>query len=179
MYVIKWKYVLCVQEGSNKVVFMKEITEDVTLQHCKRLATRKERGYRWEKGIIIQKMIDPVMGEVERIVVPKHRQQRLLELAHERNGHLGYRKVIAMLIKQFTWPNLSSDVTRHCKSCEICQRASKSGQKRVPMVERPVVTEPFEVIALDIVDPLPLGKGKVSHILTAICMATRQPEVVP
>ena len=36
----------CVQEGSDKVVFMKEITEDVTLQHCKRLATRKEHGYR-------------------------------------------------------------------------------------------------------------------------------------
>ena len=48
------------QEGSNKVVFMKEITKDVTSQHCKRLATRKEHGYIWEKGIIIQKMIDPV-----------------------------------------------------------------------------------------------------------------------
>ena len=71
---------------------MKEITEDVTLQHCKRLATRKECGYRWEKGIIIQKMIDPVMGEVERIVVPKHRRQKLLELAHERNGHLATGK---------------------------------------------------------------------------------------
>ena len=58
---------------------MNEIMEDVTLQHSKRLATRKERGYRWEKGIIIQKMIDPVMGEVEKIVVPKHRRQKLFE----------------------------------------------------------------------------------------------------
>ena len=42
-----------------------------------------------------------------------------------------------------------------------------------------MVTEPFEVIALDIVGRLSLGKGIVSHILTAICMATRWPEVVP
>ena len=47
------------------------------------------------------------------------------------------------------------------------------------MSERPVIAEPFQVVALDIVGPLPKGKGRVEYVLTAICMATSLPEAVP
>ncbi len=47
------------------------------------------------------------------------------------------------------------------------------------MVERPIFSEPFEVVAVDIVGPLPPGKGEMSYLLTAICMATRWPDVIP
>ena len=47
------------------------------------------------------------------------------------------------------------------------------------MSERPVIADPFEVVALDLVGPVPKGKGEVEYMLTAICMATRWPEAVP
>ena len=46
------------------------------------------------------------------------------------------------------------------------------------MVERPVVSEPFEVVAIEIVGPLPQGRNKCQYLLTRICMATRWPDVV-
>ena len=47
------------------------------------------------------------------------------------------------------------------------------------MVERPVISVPFEQVALDIVGTLPVGKGGTSFILTAACMVTHWPEAVP
>ena len=46
-------------------------------------------------------------------------------------------------------------------------------------MEREVLTEPFEVIAFDIVGPLPKGKGGCRFVLTAICMASKWPEAIP
>ncbi len=47
------------------------------------------------------------------------------------------------------------------------------------MTECPVISQPFEVIALDIVGPLPIGKGGMRFILTSCCMDTRWPDAVP
>ena len=40
----------------------------------------------------------------------------------------------------------------------------------VQMVDRPILTEPYESIATDIVDPLPKEKGGARFILTMICL---------
>ena len=120
-----------------------------------------------------------VGGEIKRIVLPTCRRNVVLKLAHDHCGHVGYRKVLDIINKRFTWPNISPDVYKYCQSCSTCQKSNKPGHIKAPMVERPIVTEPFEVIAVDIVGPLPPGKGKLCYILTTICMATRWVDVVP
>ena len=77
------------------------------------------------------------------------------------------------------WPLLAKDVEQHCKSCETCQTCSKSMLRKAPMVERPVMSEPFEQMAFDLVGPLPKAKGGYHFVLTAVCMASRWPEVIP
>ena len=62
--------------------------------------------------------------------------------------------------------------------CIFCQKGIKSGQRKAPTVERPVISQPFEQVALDIVGPLPKGKGGARFILTAVCMATHWPEAI-
>ena len=46
------------------------------------------------------------------------------------------------------------------------------------MVARPVITEPFQSVAIDLVGPLPKGKGGCQFILTSICLATKWPSAV-
>ncbi len=45
-------------------------------------------------------------------------------------------------------------------------------------VERPLLSEPFEAVAVDLVGPLPKGKGGNRFLLTCVCLATRWPEAV-
>ena len=117
-------------------------------------------------------------GEVERIALPKIRRKRVIELAHDRLDHLGYRKVTQTLKIKFACPLMSNDVRDYCLSCNVSQKSTRASQRKVPMCEKPVLAEPFEVVALDIVGPLPKGKGGVEYVLTAICMATRWPEAI-
>ena len=85
-----------------------------------------------------------------------------------------------MFIKStFIWPFLSKEVRQNCASCELCQKANKAGPRRVPMVNRPVITEIFKKIAVDIVEPLPKGKGVAEYLLTIMCMASRWPQAIP
>ena len=71
------------------------------------------------------------------------------------------------------------DVASHCRSCEICQRASK--QKPIPasMIERELVTIPFERVCVDIVGSLPKDKGGCEYLLTYSDVGSRWPEAVP
>ncbi len=49
---------------------------------------------------------------------------------------------------------------------------NKSGNGKVAMIERPVVSEPFQTVAVDLVGPLPKEKRGVQYILMYVCMAT-------
>ena len=70
-------------------------------------------------------------------------------------------------------------MTCHVKSCDICQKKDKSNPRKAPMVQRQVMTEPYESLALDIVGPFPATKRGVKYILTCIDIATNWPEAVP
>ena len=99
---------------------------------------------------------------VERIVGPKSRRMKILQVAHDRIGHFGTKKVIKIIRKIFTWPLMSKDMGKYCESLPECQRMNKHVQIRVPMVERVTITEPFEQVALDLVGPMPVAKGGFS-----------------
>ncbi len=73
---------------------------------------------------------------------------------------------------------MNQDIKTYCESFEICQKNNKGGQMKAVMVERPVLSQPFEQIALVLVRPLPKGKGGARFILTAACMVTRLPEAI-
>ncbi len=74
---------------------------------------------------------------------------------------------------------MSKDVIAHCRSCKVCQAKSKVKPPKAPIVERPVLSEPFEQVAIDIVGPLPVAKGGYRFMLTYICLATKWPEAIP
>ncbi len=111
--------------------------------------------------------------------MPREWRGKVLTIAHEKTGHLGVDKVSAMVSRHFLWPSMQRDIGAHVRGCDVCQRKSKYKPKRAPMVERPVLSEPFEDVAVDTVGPLAKGKGGCRFLLTYVCLATRWPEAVP
>ncbi len=164
-----------VTEGNEKQKFEEAVKRDESLKTWRELGDKNMQGFRWNN--VQGKMIEwEIFGEV--VVVPKEYRQQILELSHDKLGHLGGEKVWTMIRRRFTWPNMKSDVYEHCQSCDTCQRHSKYVPRRAPMVARPVITEPFESIAIDLVGPLPKGKGGCEYVLTSVCLATRWPSAV-
>ena len=158
---------------------VKGVKEDPTLEGWRVLAERGEQGFRWERGLLYQTTTTHTGEVVHLMVLPKAFRGKVLKMAHEGSGHLGARKVKALLRQRFTWPGMGVDVVTHTRSCSVCQLCSKPKSRKVPMMERRVMTEPFEVMAFDLVGPLPKGKGGCMYILTAVCMGSRWPEAIP
>ena len=106
-------------------------------------------------------------------------RQKCLQAAHSSFGHQGRNKMLLLLRPHFYWPNTSRDCLAYVRGCIQCQQVDKTSPKPNQMTERPIVTQPFKDVAVDIVGPFPIVVGGYKFMLTCIDSATRWPEAVP
>jgi transposase InsO family protein len=172
--------------------FKREQKEDSTLstiwQHLTQGRSRvrqtrtAESYYEVQKGLLyrIHKRIGNKM--VKQLVLPRGRRLTCMKLAHSSimGGHMGTMKTLNRIMAQFYWPGIQMDVTRYCKSCDICQRTLPKGRvTRAPLMEMPTMDVPFKRVAVDIVGPInPRSENGKKYILTLVDYATRYPEAV-
>ena len=163
----------------DRAKLVKEVSEDPSLEGCRTLAGKGEQGYKWEDGLLYQARVDANDEVCHVLVLPSGFRKRVLEMAHEGSGHLGARKVKALVKQRFVWPGMGVDSIKHVRSCEVCQKCAKGKGRRVPLMEREVLAEPFEVLAFDLVGPFPKAKNGYRFLLTAVCMGSKWPEAIP
>ena len=99
-----------------------------------------------------------------------------MKTAHDYFGHMGDRRTRYVVARKFVWPGMARDISLWCKSCIVCQKQQKD---RAPMCPMPILTEPFEAVAVDLVGPFPRAKSGHRYLLTLICLASRYPEALP
>ena len=118
---------------------------------------------------------------IDQLVLPSHCRKTILSLAHEipLAGHLGQKKTAERILQRFYWPTLFQDVREVCKACPECQRTASGKTVRAPMIPLPIIEEPFQHIAMDIVGPLPRSRQGHRYILVICDYATRYPEAFP
>ena len=143
---------------------------------------RGETKFIMKKGLIYLQFT--LLGKTtSQLVVPSSLTDRVMTLAHESlmAGHLGIRKTIDRVVAEFFWPGVCGDVTRFCKSCDICQRTVQKGRvAKVPLGRLPLIDTPFKCVAVDIVGPIePRSNNRSRNILTLMDYATRYPEAIP
>ena len=146
----------------------------------KRAGNLMENKVFWRDGVLYTKGTQGGK-EVEQIVLPKWYRRRILELAHKitLGGHLGRKKTTLRVMRRFYWPTVFRDVADFCNSCATCQKYRRYNQGRAPMMPLPVVGVPFQLIAMDIVGPLPRSRSGNRYILVVCDYATRYPEAIP
>ena len=97
---------------------------------------------------------------------------------HPLGGHLGKTKTAHRIIQQFYWPTIYRDVAQHCRTCKTCQLDAAQHVPRAPLIPLPVMSEPFERVAIDIIGPLPRSRSGKRYILVLCDYATHYPEAV-
>ena len=163
----------------DREALVEETSSDPSLRTWREMAERGEGGFIWEKGLLHQEIMTQVLEKGLVLVLPKAFRRRVMEVAHDKMQHMGARRVTQLVRKRFTWPGIGRDIINFCRACPVCQKCDKRKGRQALMIERPVMSEPFEVIGIDLVGPFKAGRGGCTHLLTAICMATRWPEAVP
>ena len=114
--------------------------------------------------------------EKVQIMVPKELRAKILSAAHDKpfSGHMGTRRTLYRLTQSFYWPGVSRDVTKYCKSCEVCLKTKPKGKTpKAPLQISPVFDRPFFKCAIDLIGPLPMSAAKNRFVLTLIDYTTR------
>ncbi|XP_068111085.1 uncharacterized protein [Hyperolius riggenbachi] len=168
--------------------FVQALRDDPSLESLRRqasepLADGASFKVYWEGGKLYSEPIQPTTEETgldaKWLVVPRAYRGHVLKAAHDipLAGHLGIHKTFDRIQRHFYWPGVRSDVTNYCRSCAVCQKVKKGRTCRAPLCPLPVIGEPFQRVAVDIIGPLPIpsSSGK-KYILTVVDYATRYPE---
>lgn len=135
--------------------------------------------YRLQEGILYRQDLSGTTPDKDLIVVPEGHRKKVLSAAHDQAGHIGSRKTTRLLQQHFYWPGMGRDVKDWVKTCHTCRQWNGKKIHRAPLQPLPVITTPWEKVALDIVGPLPRTKRGHKYLLTIMDFATRFLEAIP
>ena len=81
--------------------------------HAKTIADAKNR-YSLNQGIIAESNLP------HRIYVPESLRPVILKTYHDKSGHFGITRTLALISKRFVWENMRTDTELYVKSCDVC-----------------------------------------------------------
>ena len=158
-----------------------EQKNDETLRVVWKKGVDAEKGYTFEHGVLVHHSSDGFDDTVVRVVVPKSRRLKVLQMGHSTPiaGHFGVKKTHAKIASHFIWPGLWSEVKQYVKTCNGCQLAARQHKSKAPLQPLPCVGEPFQKVAFDLVGPLPRTSSGYKYLLTAMCLYTKFLVAIP
>ena len=95
-------------------------------------------------------------------------------------NHIGARALAGKVLRQeYYWPTILRDATDLVRRCKICQEHAKIS--RLPSEPSTSFTSPwpFQQWGLDILGPLPIGKGQCKFIIVVVDYFTKWAEAEP
>ena len=134
-----------------------------------------------DNGVLIHMNATNLGRELVRVVVPKQRRLHLLDLGHRGlvAGHFSHNMMRPALTEHFTWPGIKQDIKEYCTSCPEYQNTGRQLSQKVPMITTPIIPEPYQRMAWDLVGKMPRTKKGFSYILTVMCLGSRFPYAIP
>ena len=118
---------------------------------------------------------------IAQLVVPKALREEVLSDLHEGTvgGHLGVDKILARLKERFYWPGHYTDVRDWCQNCGTCaSRKSPAPRYKAPL-ESITTGYPMQLVAMDIVGPLPESPAGNMYVLVVADYFTKWTEAYP
>ena len=115
------------------------------------------------------------------LVVPHSLRDEILKECHEgvSGGHLGQEKTLHRLKERFYWPGHYYDACNWCLTCKACAtRKTPAPNRRAPMGTIKA-GYPTQVMAVDLVGPLPESPSGNSYILVVGDYFTKWMEALP
>ena len=119
--------------------------------------------------------------EWKQLIVPQSSREEILEEIHAgvKGGHLGEDKTLQQLKKRFYWPGHSQDVKMWCQTCSTCASRKTPAPKNCAPLQTVTTGSPMQVIAIDIMGPLPESTHKNSYIVVIADYFTKWVEALP
>ena len=105
-------------------------------------------------------------------IVPDMLKDCLLILAHDKQGHNGFKRTYSSLKQMYHWKDMKKTIQRHCNASSTCAKHNIKVQQ-IQKEHFKVPPQPMEFIAMDLIGEFhpPSSKGN-RYALMAVCMLT-------
>ena len=157
------------------------LSKDSLKQHCREVTQLEQQ---WDQlvlqhGVLYRRFESPSRNQLYlQLVVSKDQQNKILQEIHggRMGGHLGEERTFKKLQEQFYWPGYSQSVKEWCHNCPHCGARKGSIQKHRGPLQTVGSGYPMQMVATDIVGPLPESTNGDKYILVASDYFTRWAE---
>ena len=113
-----------------------------------------------------------------RLVLPSPFWEDAIRQAHNEVGHLGFAATFKRLTDAYVWPGMRAIVRQILSRCATCQ-VHRQDVARNPMGRMPKSNYPGQLIAMDLVGPLPTAASGNKYLLTVLDHCSGWAEAYP
>lgn len=117
--------------------------------------------------------------ECFKAVIPRKLRRAALQHYHDADGHGSAPKTWQKLCRYATWPGMKAQVCSYVRTCHVCQERKPRGGKAPGLLQPIVSTKPWEILACDLMGPLPRSKRGYKFVLVVTCHFSGIAELYP
>ena len=154
---------------------LKELQEqDRKINHLRKLWSENKLNkniFAMENDILKKKVIE--CGLLHKpVIIPEILRECLLILAHDEQGHNGFKRTHSALKTLYYWKGMKRHIQLYCRICRTCAQHNVQTQK-FQKEHFSAPPQPMEFIAMDLIGEFhPVSSKGNRYALTAICMLT-------
>ena len=150
------------QEQDNKINHLRELWSENKLN---------KNIFTMENNILKKKVIEGGLL-YKTVIIPEILREGLLMLAHDEQGHNGFKRTHSALKTLYYWKGMKRHIQLHCRRCRMCARHNIQTQE-LQKEHFSAPPQPMEFIAMDLIGEFHPASSKGNrYALTAICMLT-------
>ena len=154
---------------------LKELQEqDKKINHLRKLWSNNKLNkniFAIDNDILKKKVIEGGLL-YKPVIIPEILRKCLLMLAHDEQGHNGFKRMYTALKTLYHWKGMKRHIQLHCRGCRMCARHNIKNQE-LQKEHFSASPQPMEFIAMDLIGEVHPASSKGNrYTLSAICMLT-------
>lgn len=162
------------QNNVNRITISnaKNVLENMDILKIKQILAYVFKPYEIEIDILMCSKI---------VVIEPMEQHRLISEYHNSlvGGHLGIKKSILKMGERYYWRGMARQIKKFIRKCPECQKNKHGKQTRMPLQIFTTPKKPFDVIAIDIVGPMPTTVNDNKYFLSVQCNFSKYIILIP
>ena len=154
---------------------LKELQEqDKKINHLRKLRSENKLNkniFTMESDILKKKVIEGGLL-YKPVIIPEILRECLLMLAHNEQGHNGFKRTYSALKTLYHWKGMKRHIQLYCRRCRMCAQHNIQTQE-LQKEHFSAPPQPMEFIAMDLIGEFHPASSKGNrYALRAICMLT-------
>ncbi|GBG71138.1 hypothetical protein CBR_g8440 [Chara braunii] len=142
-----------------------------------REAPETEPDYRTTDGLLFEKT-----NVFDRLCVPSSEEisSLILEECHDTEGHFGWQKTLANLMRAYTWLGMKNDCIEYVRSCKVCQRNKSTTRAPLGLLRPlPIPDQPGDLVSIDFMDTQVKSRHGKSQVMVVVDRFSKYAVFVP